>query len=127
MHCVVPSTAPEGLQLVEKSLTSIIVKWKPIPVNLTNGHLSGYKIKYKKIFSMAYSYLVWNSDSLTQANISDLEESTVYEIYVAGFTEAGTGPYSERLRAITGGGKLLGIYHVYYNSAVLYWSIGTKF
>lgn len=76
---------------------------------------------------MAYSYLVWNSDSLTQANISDLEESTVYEIYVAGFTEAGTGPYSERLRAITGGGKFLGIYHVYYNSSVLYWSIGRKF
>ena len=105
MLCLVPSAAPEGLQLVEKSSTSIIVKWKPIPANLTNGHLSGYKIKYKKVFSMAYSYLTWNSDSLTQANISDLEKTTMYEVYVAGFTEAGTGPYSARLRAITSGGN----------------------
>lgn len=126
MRCLVPSAAPEGLQLVEKSSTSIIVKWKPIPANLTNGHLSGYKIKYKKIFSIAFSYLTRNSAPLTQANISDLEKSTMYEIYVAGFTEAGTGPYSERLREITDRGKSLGI-HVYYNSRVLYWLFGTKF
>lgn len=115
MHCIVPSAAPEGLQVVEKNSTSITVKWKPIPANLTNGHLSGYKIKYKKIFNIAYSYLTWNSVSLTQAYLSDLKKSTVYEIYVAGFTEAGTGPYSERLRAITSRGKSLEIC-VYYNS-----------
>ena len=50
----------------------------------------------------------------------------MYEIYVAGFTEAGIGPYSERLREITDRGKSLGI-HVYYNSRVLYWLFGTKF
>ena len=117
MLCLVPSAAPEGLQLVEKSSTSIIVKWKPIPANLTNGHLSGYKIKYKKIFSLAFSYLTRNSAPLVQANISDLEKSTMYEIYVAGFTEAGTGPYSSRFRAMTSIGESLGI-NVYYNSWV---------
>lgn len=89
--------------MVETRLTSITFKWKPIPENLTNGYLLGYKTRYRKFFGGEYAYLIinWDSQSIPQAKITTLENSTIYEISISGYTAAGTGPYSGRLTVKT--------------------------
>lgn len=99
----VPSSAPERFQVVEKGSAFIIVKWKSIL-----GQLSGYRIRYKKAGSSQYTYMEishWKS----QVDITSLEKNTVYDIQVAGYTEDGTGPYSEKIteRTKNGNGNLV--------------------
>lgn len=106
---LVPSTSPTNVSVVERRLTSITVKWQPIPENSSNGYLFGYKIRYKKVFGGKYAYLTanWSSGPLIQAKITDLENSTLYEIRIAGYTDEGTGPYSGRITVKTRQCKLL--------------------
>lgn len=100
-----PSAAPAELSLVEKSLTSLTVKWNRIPVGQIPGMLLGYKLKYKKVISGDYHYQDVDGWQNTQATITDLEKSTTYIIHVAGYTQSGTGPYSEGIIEITEIGK----------------------
>ena len=103
LYCLVPSASPTDLRVVERKLTSITVKWQPIPENLTNGNLTGYKIRYRKYLGGDFAYLTknWTSKSLPQAKITDLEKSTAYDISIAGYTDAGTGPFSQAISVKT--------------------------
>ena len=87
---------PSNFSLVEIGLTSITVKWQPIPPGSTNG-LLGYRLKYKKYFQHGeYSYLDTASDEL-QANITKLEMDTVYSIQVAGVVFSGFGDFADEI------------------------------
>lgn len=115
LHCSVPSASPKNLSVIERSPTSITVKWQPIPENVTNGKLSGYKIRYRKfliISSGVYAYLTtnWSLNSLPQAKITDLENSTLYQISIAGYTDGGIGPYSDIITVKTKKCEFLKIY-----------------
>ena len=99
----VPSVAPTNLQVLEKGSTSITLTWKAII-----GQVSGYKIRYKKEGNGPYAFVyvgVSHWQSQWQANITDLEKNTAYEIQVAGYTEDGIGPYSGGIIEKTKNGK----------------------
>lgn len=88
--------------MVQKSSTSITLKWQTII-----GGLSGYKIKFKKAGNGQYEYKDIRSKYAfqLQVEISDLEKNTLYQIQVAGYTEDGVGPYSEMILEKTEDGK----------------------
>lgn len=87
---------------MDASSTSITVRWNPI-VHESNkyGSLTGYRIKYAKSGSDDSSNIDIKADQ-TQAEISNLEESTEYKVSVAGLYKSGmTGQYSEEVEAKT--------------------------
>lgn len=88
--------------MVQKSSTSITLKWQTII-----GGLPGYKIKFKKAGNGQYEYKDIRSKYAfqLQVEISDLEKNTLYQIQVAGYTEDGVGPYSEMILEKTEDGK----------------------
>ena len=101
--------------------TSITVKWKHIPANSRNGFLVGYKIKYKKLGDDAYMHLKTDSQIKSQAKITNLERGTDYKIKVAGYTGAGTGPYSDAITQRTKFCKLFRI-NVYIESSIQFFT-----
>lgn len=101
----VPPVAPTNLRLLKKGLDSITVVWRPII-----GQVSGYTIKYKEAGNGIYAYVnidVSLGKSQWQGKITDLKENTAYEIQVAGYSEDGTGPYSEQIIETTKSGKFI--------------------
>ena len=103
---LVPKVAPTDLGVVEKSSNSITVKWQPIPGNLTNGPLLGYKVEYTKFYTGEKAYITTLMvNSPTQVKISNLEKGTYYAIRIAGLTEGGVGPFSKSVREFTKMGK----------------------
>lgn len=98
IHFILYYLAPKGLKLVEVNLKSITVVWQPIP----NGSPSGYRIRYSKSGSGDYDSLDVKSDQ-TQAEITNLEENTEYEIRVTGLFRDGKseGSYTDKIEAKT--------------------------
>lgn len=72
------------------------------------GEVLGYKIRYKKAGSGQYKYieLLGGWESQHQGKVTNLEENTSYEIQVAGYTEDGIGPYSDRIMERTKNGEI---------------------
>lgn len=83
-------------------LSSITVKWDPVPQGSRNGLLIGYQVKYRQIFSNRSDGEVKSLFKMRHtATLTELEKDTVYSIEVAGVTQAGTGVYSEPVTAQT--------------------------
>lgn len=98
IHFILYYLAPKGLKLVDVNLKSITVAWQPIP----NDSPSGYRIRYSKSGSDDYDSLDVKSDQ-TQAEITNLEENTEYEIRVTGLFRDGKseGSYTDKIEAKT--------------------------
>jgi len=85
-------------------LSSITVKWEPVPKGSRNGFLRGYRVRYRQTFSNGTDgeiktlFMMW---VVTKATLTELEKASVYKIEVAGVTLAGTGVYSEPVTART--------------------------
>ena len=110
-------SAPTGLHLVERSSTSITIKWQPLPVGDLHNILSGYRIKYTKSGSDDYASIDIKKSDQIQCEITNLEKSTTYEILVARLYLSGsTGPYSQEIKATTKftGNMLFENCHVYF-------------
>lgn len=110
-------SAPTGLHLVERSSTSITIKWQPLPVGDLYNILSGYRIKYTKSGSGDYASIDIKKSDQIQCEITNLEKSTTYEIWVARLYLSGsTGPYSQEIKATTKftGNMLFENCHVYF-------------
>ena len=86
-------------------LTSITVKWEPIPQDSRNSRLKGYRVRYQQTFSNGFygdvKSELWMR-SATRATLEDLEKDSVYRIEIAGETNLGIGLYSEPVTAKTG-------------------------
>uniref|UniRef100_A0A671NW84 Receptor-type tyrosine-protein phosphatase S n=1 Tax=Sinocyclocheilus anshuiensis TaxID=1608454 RepID=A0A671NW84_9TELE len=91
-----PSAPPQEVKCTSPSSTSILVSWKPPPVELQNGIMTRYTIQYaategddtslhqvSDIPPEKYHYLLEN-----------LEKWTEYRVTVSAHTEAGEGPES---------------------------------
>ena len=107
--------------MVKTGKTSITVKWQHIPEGSRNGVLVGYKIKYKKLDGGEIMYLTTDSQIKSQAKITNLERGSAYEIKVAGYTGAGTGPYSDAETQSTKYCKLFRI-NVYIENSVQFFT-----
>lgn len=91
-----PSAPPQDISCTSPSSTSILVSWKPPPVEKQNGIITGYSIKYIGIDGedvKPHEILGISSDS-TQYLLEQLEKWTEYRISVTAHTDVGPGPES---------------------------------
>ena len=100
LYNIAPTAAPENLEHIETSSTSITVQWASVPCAHRNGEITHYVIRYGKINSTPVNESIGSVSTYT---IKGLEPSTEYEIQVAAFTVA-LGPFTnESLKVNTTG------------------------
>ena len=95
-----PSDAPVNVAAFNTSSTSIRVSWNEAPVNQQNGVILGYHIFYKALPSGEELNKTVSNTTLTD-DLTGLQEFVQYNISVAAFTSAGTGPRSAPLSVFT--------------------------
>ncbi|NXI91541.1 PTPRD phosphatase, partial [Psophia crepitans] len=91
-----PSAPPQDISCTSPSSTSILVSWKPPPVEKQNGIITEYSIKYIGIDGedvKPHEILGISSDN-TQYLLEQLEKWTEYRISVTAHTDVGPGPES---------------------------------
>ncbi|NXM71778.1 PTPRD phosphatase, partial [Serilophus lunatus] len=91
-----PSAPPQDISCTSPSSTSILVSWKPPPVEKQNGIITEYSIKYIGVDAedvKPHEILGISSDS-TQYLLEQLEKWTEYRISVTAHTDVGPGPES---------------------------------
>lgn len=101
---LVPSLPPSNVIAQAVNLSSIFVRWDPIPAEGRNGIIIGYKAWYRKMVEppvwkrMEFCNVYW-------CEATNLEMNTPYRINVRGLTVKGRGPVAS-VEAITErGGK----------------------
>ena len=85
-------------------LSSITVKWEPVPQGSQYTVLTGYRVRYRQTFSNGSDgeiQIISQMGLATKATLIGLEEASVYRIEVAWETSAGPGVYSEPVTAKT--------------------------
>ena len=99
-----PSAPPANVQLLAVGVSTITLKWDPIPQSSQNARVVGYHVKYQQTFSNRSNgeiKIMSMMGLFTKANLSELEMASIYKIEVAGETTVGTGAYSEPVTAMT--------------------------
>ncbi|XP_068688561.1 uncharacterized protein [Montipora foliosa] len=94
-----PSKPPSPVTALNRSSTSILVKWSPIPKHSIHGMLLGYHIHFKSLDSVGLgivsSRVQSTAANTTSSLIPGLLKFTDYSIQVSGFTVKGDGPLSK--------------------------------
>ena len=90
-----------AVQRDQKTTTSVVATWKKIPDDLINGILLGYKLRYTvsrisdELYIGAPITKEIKLDKFTfRYKITGLQSYTTYDISVAGYTDAGNGPFN---------------------------------
>ena len=92
---------PSGLNVSNKSSTSLEATWSRPPINKTHGHIRHYLLKYWEVQCSKYSYGTVNGtvkEKTIGANnhsaiIDGLKYWKCYQVDVTAFT-VGEGPYA---------------------------------
>uniref|UniRef100_A0A4W6EA77 Receptor-type tyrosine-protein phosphatase S n=1 Tax=Lates calcarifer TaxID=8187 RepID=A0A4W6EA77_LATCA len=96
-----PSGPPQEVKCHSPSSTSILVSWRPPPVELQNGIITQYTIQYAATegedttthqISMSYNL---SPASLQEMVITELQAETTYSVTVAAYTTKGDGARSK--------------------------------
>ena len=87
----VPSAPPKITSAYKTSSTSISVHWTPIPENVTNGILLGYRIRYVPFLPGFLPVVKTTNASSTSCEQGGLKKFTFYFILVSGYTNGGSG------------------------------------
>ena len=90
---VVPSGAPQNVESLTLSSTSLILMWDELPSDQQNGPIIGYTVQVMRIDSVDTNETFTHNNSTTII-INELVPYTYYEWRVAAQTVAGTGPFS---------------------------------
>jgi hypothetical protein len=90
----VPSAAPETIDAVSTSQTSIQVAWDEVPEIDRNGIINGYEIEYWQSRNDSNRMSVTVGPNTFLHNLVTLDEFKTYVVRVRAYTEAGPGPYS---------------------------------
>ena len=93
----VPSAAPTIISAFNTSSTSIAVHWNPIPENLTNGILLGYRISYRPFSQVSLPGNITVNASSTSVELKGLQKFCFYLIIIFGYTKTGEGLQKARL------------------------------
>ena len=86
-----PSLAPVNLRAHNKSSTSLLVAWEPLPDDEVNGILLGYKVTYRK-HKDVHVRKQNLSTVLNSTILAGLDKFTAYDVSVSAFTLVGNGP-----------------------------------
>ena len=103
-NSTVPSSSPQDVMVESYDPASLLVSWQPPLKKYHNGPIIGYKIQYTRIGSSNMSV---NVTSRTNHTISALDTLVNYSVIVAAMTVNGTGPFSDPVVGISGGGSEL--------------------
>ncbi len=91
-----PDAPPGNVTALSPDSSRIIVTWTPIPDDSVNGILQGYRVFYRSLLDDGNNYTVTVGPSTLKATINeDLNYTDIYEVRVAGFTNAGVGAMSD--------------------------------
>ncbi|OPJ70010.1 neogenin isoform B [Patagioenas fasciata monilis] len=96
----VPSAPPQNLTLEVRNSKSIMLHWQPPPAGTHSGHITGYKIRYRKVSRKSDVTESIGGTQLFQL-IEGLERGTEYSFRVAALTVNGTGPATDWVSAET--------------------------
>ena len=90
VYCYItaPDAAPSSL-LYQSYPTQLLLNWKPLGQADRNGVILGYLVNWSLLLGGESGTLNVTSTSVT---IRDLHVNTSYQVTVAAFTAAGTGP-----------------------------------
>lgn len=92
----VPSAPPQEVKCSSPSSTSILVSWRPPPVELQNGIITKYSIKYAAVEGEDTSTRQISDvpPESSQYLLENLEKWTEYRVTVSAHTDVGPGPES---------------------------------
>ncbi|CAL8272483.1 unnamed protein product, partial [Arctogadus glacialis] len=108
-----PSAPPQDIKCAPSSSTSLLVAWRPPPVESQNGALAGYTVRYQvEAAAGSVESAAGTADNEEtsgevsvpfgeQVLLPRLEKWTQYQISVAALTHMGSGPESELLSCRT--------------------------
>ncbi|KAJ8343543.1 hypothetical protein SKAU_G00308720 [Synaphobranchus kaupii] len=88
----VPLRAPE-LSLTSRSPTNIQVSWQPLPIKLSRGQISAYRLSYRTSTDSAVTSLELPGHS-AQHLLEDLQPDTIYLLRITAATRVGWGEQS---------------------------------
>ncbi|CAL8338080.1 unnamed protein product [Arctogadus glacialis] len=99
-----PSSAPEGVQVMVHNSTLAEVHWEPIPSSTVRGKLQGYKVYYKRERGVheteaeapegAAPQTVTFGGDLSEGRLPGLRPYSVYDLHVSVLNGKGEGPPS---------------------------------
>ena len=96
-----PSSPPTNIRGKKISSTALTISWDQIPVEHRNGIINQYIIQYRESENFATDTNIWRNSTIDatslNANITDLNYYTWYDIQVSGVNVAGIGKYSKIL------------------------------
>lgn len=69
-----------------------MVRWEPPSLEMQNGQITGYKIKYRKHKKVQVETTPAN---VRHYELRNLEKKSIYQVKIAALTVNGTGPFSE--------------------------------
>ncbi|TRY94560.1 hypothetical protein DNTS_024378 [Danionella cerebrum] len=94
-----PSAPPQEVKCISSSSTSILVSWKPPPVEFQNGVLTKYTIHYGETEGEDTSLKQVSVDpsEVNEYHLENLEKFTEYQLTMSVHTKAGEGPESPPL------------------------------
>ena len=93
---LVPSRPPTNVRVENHGLNEFLVRWDPLPIQYANGRVLGYNVYYKSLQYYYYSDTIVrvNNTDIPRVILPDVRIGERYQISVAAFTAAGTGPRS---------------------------------
>ncbi|XP_030209123.1 protein sidekick-1 isoform X2 [Gadus morhua] len=88
-----PVSAPTNISRSNVTLTSMVLTWRPVPVEDLQGHLLGYTLHYKETGPQNTSTPrnTTVDPTVVSQELVGLESGTVYTVQIAAFTSAGAG------------------------------------
>lgn len=91
------------MTVIRTSYSSLNVSWQPIPKPFIHGILRGYILFYKKTieFETGMNQTVTLLTNMTSYELTDLEPSTNYSVWMFGFTTVGNGTASAVIYGVT--------------------------
>lgn len=87
----VPSSGPTDVTAETINSTSIHVTWSLVPEIHQNGHILGYRVRYRSTLESSDAVLTVWGKLRTSAVLTDLQKFTWYQITVVAFTRIGNG------------------------------------
>ncbi len=114
-----PSAPPQDIKCSSSSSTTLLVSWRPPPVESQNGALAGYTVRYAVVGGGAEVNTEPVEEpavppSSNQIQLQRLEKWTLYRVTVAASTSVGPGPESEPLLCRTDeDGNLFSSWNIY--------------
>ncbi|KAJ7390411.1 hypothetical protein OS493_025668 [Desmophyllum pertusum] len=89
----VPSKPPQNVTIAtdKSTSTSLFIHWRPVPQNHQNGIILGYRIFYKKSWSLDQLKSKNVSAQSTTTELKNLTKYTEYDVTILAYTSKGNG------------------------------------